>query len=169
MSAAEVVVRRADLEDAEDRERVVALVDAYARDPMGGGNPLPAPVRARLGSDLAAHPTAFALLAFDGDRAAGVAVCVVGFSTFASRPVVNVHDLGVRPESRRRGVGRALLAAVEREARAMSACKVTLEVLERNDPARRLYEEVGFRGSAPGDGERTLFLVRPLEGAARSV
>jgi ribosomal protein S18 acetylase RimI-like enzyme len=51
-----------------------------------------------------------------------------------------IGGLGVVPEARRRGVGRALMEAVLAEA----PPEVTLEVIEQNEPAIRLYEDLGF-------------------------
>ena len=139
-----ITVRLADYADAADAARVVALLDSYARDPMGGGKPLSDDVRERLVPGLAAHPGAFSLLAFAGDEALGLANCITGFSTFAARPLVNIHDMAVLPEARGKGVGRALMLAVEAEARARGACKITLEVLSGNDPAKGLYAALGY-------------------------
>jgi ribosomal protein S18 acetylase RimI-like enzyme len=101
-------------------------------------------VRDRLVPALAGVPGAFSLLAFDGDAAVGLANCFTGFSTFAARPLVNIHDLAVLPAARGRGVGRALMHAVEAEARRRGACKVTLEVLSGNDRAKALYADLGY-------------------------
>lgn len=141
---AKIAVRLADYADAADAARVVALLDSYARDPMGGGKPLSDDARARLVPGLAAHPGAFSLLAFAGDEALGLANCITGFSTFAARPLVNIHDMAVLPEARGRGVGKALMLAVEDEARARGACKITLEVLSGNDTAKGLYAALGY-------------------------
>ena len=51
-----------------------------------------------------------------------------------------IGGLGVVPEARRRGLGRALMEAVLAQAPPL----VTLEVLEQNEPALRLYESLGF-------------------------
>lgn len=141
---AKIAVRLADYADAADAARMVALLDSYARDPMGGGKPLSDDVRARLVPGLAAHPGAFSLLAFAGDEALGLANCITGFSTFAARPLVNIHDMAVLPEARGRGVGKALMLAVEDEACARGACKITLEVLSGNDMAKGLYAALGY-------------------------
>ncbi|MFC0684321.1 GNAT family N-acetyltransferase [Novosphingobium clariflavum] len=141
---AKIAVRLADYADAADAARMVALLDSYARDPMGGGKPLSDDVRARLVPGLAAHPGAFSLLAFAGDEALGLANCITGFSTFAARPLVNIHDMAVLPEARGRGVGKALMLAVEDEACARGACKITLEVLSGNDTAKGLYAALGY-------------------------
>ena len=141
---AAVTVRLADYGYAPDAQAVVTLLDGYARDPMGGGEPLDPAAGARLPSALAAFPGAFSLLAFDGDEAVGLANCFTGFSTFAARPLVNIHDIAVRPGLRGKGIGRALMQAVEEEARARGACKITLEVLSGNEGAKALYAALGY-------------------------
>ena len=144
----------------------MGLIDAYARDPMGGGVPLAADVRARLGADLrerAARRHAVVLLARRGGEAVGVAVCFVGYSTFQARPLLNLHDLAVLPGARGSGAGRALLDAVAARARALGCCKVSLEVREDNARARSVYAAAGFVDSAPaGARTRTLFLEKAL-------
>jgi GNAT superfamily N-acetyltransferase len=55
-----------------------------------------------------------------------------------------IGGIGVTPFARRRGVGEQLMRAVLDEARGRGARTVLLEVLEGNDPARRLYEKLGF-------------------------
>ena len=107
-----LVIREADLGQPADAEALVGLIDADARDLMGGGAPLTPAVRARLVPNLREVPGRLVLLAFEGERAVGVAVCFPGFSTFHARPLINIHDLAVLPGSRGRGVGRALLGAV---------------------------------------------------------
>ena len=144
MSAARPSIRAADLADPAQASALVEILDAYAREPNGQSAPLPPEARANLAAGLRAHPSAFVLLAFDGARAVGAAVCFVGFSTFAGKPFVNLHDLAVLPGHRGRGIGSELLAEVERRARELGACKVTLEVHDTNRGAKRLYEAVGF-------------------------
>ena len=125
---------------------LVMLLDAYARDAAGGGAPLADFARNNLVQELAARPQAFSVLAFDGDAAVGLANCFEGFSTFACRPLVNVHDIAVLPAWRGQRVGEQMLALVEQVARERGACKMTLEVLQGNRSAIRLYERAGFAG-----------------------
>ena len=134
----------ADFDNPAHADAIVTLIDAYARDPMGGGASLPAAVRRDLVAGLRAHPTTVVALAFDGREPVGIAVGFVGFSTFAARPLLNIHDLAVRPAYRGRGVGRGLLAHVEAVARARGCRKLTLEVRDDNERAQRLYRAVGF-------------------------
>jgi ribosomal protein S18 acetylase RimI-like enzyme len=143
-NAPALTIALADYRDPRDAADVVALLDAYARDPMGGGEPLAANVKARLASDLAANPHAFSLIARLDGQAVGLANCFMGYSTFAAAPLVNIHDFAVLPRHRGAGIGRALLAAVEAEALKRGACKITLEVLSGNDAARRLYAANGY-------------------------
>ena len=136
-------------------QALVSLLDAYARDPAGGGTPLSDFARANLVPALAARPQAFSVLALDGADPVGLVNCLEGFSTFACRPLVNVHDVVVRASHRGRRVGEQMLEQVAQIARARGACKLTLEVLSGNRPAWRLYERVGFAGYAldPSLGE----------------
>lgn len=58
--------------------------------------------------------------------------------------VRQIQGLVVADEARGVGVGRALLRAVQDEARRQGARRITLRVLGHNAPARRLYEAEGF-------------------------
>ncbi len=143
---------------------IIDVLDSYAREPVGGQEPLATDVRERLLRELKTVDAAVILAALDDDaRVVGVAVCFRGYSTFKARPLLNIHDLAVLPEKRGHGVGTALLAAVERKARADGCCKLTLEVLDDNTGARRLYESAGFGDGGPEDRETTtLFMQKPL-------
>jgi GNAT superfamily N-acetyltransferase len=136
-------VVEADLQNRAHQQAILYLTDAYASDPMGNGRPLDPEVRARLIAGLRSIPTSVVLLAYEGDAPIGIATCFLGFSTFAARPLLNIHDLAVVPARRGQGVGRQLLHAAEEKARELECCKLTLEVMEHN-PARRLYESYGF-------------------------
>jgi ribosomal protein S18 acetylase RimI-like enzyme len=139
-----LAVELADYADPRDAAELVMLLDAYARDPMGGAAPLCRETREAVVPGLAATPGAFSLIARLDGRAVGLANCFTGFSTFAAEPLVNVHDMGVLPDYRGRGIGRALLQTVEREAIRRGASKVTLEVLSRNERAKGLYLALGY-------------------------
>jgi ribosomal protein S18 acetylase RimI-like enzyme len=159
----EVTIIEADLNDPQHQTAVIRLINAYARDPMGEGRDLPADVRDRLISGLRRHPTTLVLLAFDAVTPVGVAVCFVGFSTFAARPLINIHDLAVIPGYRGRGIGRLLLEQVEAKGRDLGCCKLTLEVREDNHRAQELYQRFGF-GDTPSErgAVRNWFLQKRL-------
>jgi len=88
------------------------------------------------------------VLAFEGEpnqtEAIGLVNCFEGFSTFAARPLVNVHDVVVLPSHRGQRLAQQMLALVETIARERGACKLTLEVLAGNHNAQRLYQRLGF-------------------------
>lgn len=139
-----IEVVRVRYDDSAHATALLDLLDAYARDPAGGGEALSDFVRKNLLSQLAARPFVFSVLAFDGDTPVGLVNAIEGFSTFACRPLVNVHDVVVAPGHRRRGVAGRLFDEVEAIARERGACKLTLEVLEGNTSAQALYRRLGF-------------------------
>jgi ribosomal protein S18 acetylase RimI-like enzyme len=67
-----------------------------------------------------------------------------------------IHDIFVRPAHRRRGVATALMGAAESFVRSRGARELRLGVLDRNGPARGLYQRLGFR-------DYLRVLSRPLE------
>jgi ribosomal protein S18 acetylase RimI-like enzyme len=138
----------ADYGNAEHAAALIELLDAYARDAAGGGAPLGQFARDRLVHELSARPHAFSVLAVDDTRKryVGLVNCFEGFSTFACRPLVNVHDVVVLAGYRGQRVGERMLQHVEREARTRGACKLTLEVLSGNVGAISLYRRIGFAG-----------------------
>ncbi|MCY1206461.1 Acetyltransferase YpeA [compost metagenome] len=152
-----------DFDNPEHGRQVLAMLDEYASGPMGGNAPLSDHARRHLIAELARRPAAHALLARVDGEAAGVAIYLEGFSTFACRPLVNLHDLGVSPRFQGLGVGKALLSALEERARRLGCCKITLEVLEGNAVAQGLYRKLGFEGYALDETTgRALFWQKKL-------
>ena len=145
-SSPQVQVLRADYSDPVHASALVTLLDAYAQDPAGGGKALTPYATTHLVRELAARPQVFSVLAFDASMPVGLVNCIEGFSTFQCRPLVNVHDVVVLASHRGRRVAEKMLALAEAIARERGACKLTLEVLQGNPSARRLYERVGFAG-----------------------
>lgn len=148
---AAVFVRRVDYANPRDAQALVSVLNGYALDPAGGGEPLRADVQADLPAALQRLPQAYSVLAWatneDGSEIpVGLVNCFEGFSTFACRPLVNIHDVAVIPAWRGRGIARVMLGVVEHWARQRGACKLTLEVLQGNHGAQRLYAQAGFEG-----------------------
>ena len=139
-----IAVVRVRYDDPPHAAALVDLLDHYARDPAGGGEPLSDFARGNLVAALAARPFVFSVLAFDGDTPVGLINAIEGFSTFACKPLVNVHDVVVAASHRGRGIATRLFAEVEAIARERGACKLTLEVLDGNASARALYQRLGF-------------------------
>ena len=138
----------ADLGDPEHCAGLVHCLDQYAADPMGRGEGLPPEVQRAIVPGLLAHPERLIRLALHERAVVGAAVCFVGFSTFAAKPRVNVHDLCVLGPHRARGVGRALLESVLAAARELGCSGVTLEVRTDNEVAQKLYRSLGFSGGS---------------------
>ncbi len=139
-----IEVVRARYDDPAHAAALVALLDHYARDPAGGGQPLSDFARAHLAKALAARSFVFSVLAWDDGAPVGLINAIEGFSTFACAPLVNVHDVVVIDSHRGRGIAARLFTEVEAIARERGACKLTLEVLAGNAAARALYEKLGF-------------------------
>ena len=149
-----IQVLQADYALALHAAHVVQLLDAYAQDPAGGGQPLSDFAKTHL-----ARPQAFSVLAYDGDVPVGLVNCFEGFSTFACRPLVNVHDVVVVASHRGRRVAAQMLQLAETMARQRGACKLTLEVLSGNRSAIASYRRVGFVPYQldPAMGDATFF------------
>ena len=142
----ELTVLEANYKDRVHAAAVVRLLDAYAQDPAGGSHALSVYAKVNLTAELAKRPQAFSVLAFDGELAVGLVNCIEGFSTFACKPLVNVHDVVVLASHRGQRVGERMLVLAEEIAVQRGACKLTLEVLTGNANAIKLYERVGFAG-----------------------
>lgn len=129
---------------------VVSLLDCYCRDPMGNEAPWDEEKTHDLLTGLTNHPKAFVLLAWLDEKPVGMAVCFEGFSTFRAKPLVNIHDLIVHQDFRRKGVASALFTEIENQAKLRGACRVTLEVRQDNAGAMELYRKQGYgAGSSP--------------------
>lgn len=139
-----LVITATDLARPEHAAAFLALLDHYARDPMGGGEGLSVYAKANLLRELQALPTFHGALAFLDNEAVGLINCFAGFSTFAARPLLNIHDIVTRAEWRGQGIGQALLQWAAGRARQLGCCKLTLEVLSNNRRAMASYERAGF-------------------------
>lgn len=90
------------------------------------------------------RPSAQSLIAELDGEAAGYALFFQTFSTFLALPGVWLEDLFVRPEWRRRGVGRALLAAVAARAHELGG-RLEWAALDWNELALDFYASLGAR------------------------
>lgn len=138
-----LIVKEADFSDVKHTDAILKLTDAYASDPMGLGKPLSDSTRQKLMDELRKFPGSICFIAFLDGEVAGLANCFYSFSTFSASRIINLHDLAVLSEYRRKGIGSALLDAVEKKAREENCSKITLEVRHDNR-ARNLYERFGF-------------------------
>jgi GNAT superfamily N-acetyltransferase len=94
--------------------------------------------RLRRGGD------AEAFVADDGGRVVGVATVHARDVLHHAIPVVQLTALVVAPDERGRAVGRALVAEVERWARARGADRLVVTTALHRADAPRFYERLGF-------------------------
>jgi len=78
-------------------------------------------------------------------RASGFVHLYPSFDSLAMRPLWILYDLYVAPESRRLGLGRALMNRATSLARETGASCLTLETAKDNFSAQALYEQLGYR------------------------
>jgi ribosomal-protein-alanine N-acetyltransferase len=87
---------------------------------------------------------------------------VVGFCSFWHvADELHINNLAVLPRHRRGGVATALLMHAMCEGARLGATRATLEVRASNDPARLLYERLGFTVA----GIRRAYYTKPVEDA----
>ncbi len=135
---------QADYNNLDHCADLLFLLDAYAMDPMGGGEPLGEYSRKNLCKILRTRTDVLTLLCYVDGKPAGICNCVEGFSTFKAKPLLNIHDMGVVKEFRGLGISHKLLQRSEEIAKQRSCCKLTLEVLDGNDVAKQSYLKYGF-------------------------
>jgi len=93
----------------------------------------------------------------------------VGYVLFWLLPgAIDIHNIAVHADYRRRGIARILLTRVISDARRQSAARVILEVRKSNLPAQKLYEAMGFaitgirKGYYSDNGEDALAMTLEL-------
>lgn len=141
-----VQVISAQLNNPDHAKSIISLLSSYATDEMGGGKDLSPDVKQNLVPALKTRTGVYIFLAMVQNEPVGLGICFEGFSTFFARPLLNIHDLIVIPEFRGNGIGRKILEKIENKAKGLKCCKLTLEVLEGNVRARKVYKEFGFGG-----------------------
>jgi GNAT superfamily N-acetyltransferase len=111
-----------------------------------GGVPDAALARQRIGEALfGPAPLGLAFLAWEGGEAVGVALACWLFPTKEFRPGLFLKDMFVAADRRRRGVGRALIAAVAAYAQAHDLPRIDWTADRENQSAAGLYRALGAR------------------------
>ncbi len=139
-----IEVKKVDYQDPDQSTAVLMLLNHYSMDPMGASAPLPDDVQENLIAQMQRRTYFGSAIAYVDTVPAGLVNYAEGLSTFAAKPLMNVHDLVVHRDYRGKGLSQELLAFVENEARALGCCKVTLEVLGGNEIAQNAYRKFGF-------------------------
>lgn len=91
------------------------------------------------------HPYASVILAEIDGQAVGYALFFYNYSTFLGKPGVFLEDLFVKPEFRKRGIGKALLIELARIAKENGCGRFEWMVLDWNSPSIAFYEAMGAR------------------------
>lgn len=141
-----VRIIKGDLSRHGHQAALIRLINAYLSDEIGEGRVLTPDMESRLVLGMASHPSAFLFFAEYKERLVGLATCFAGFSTFYAKKFINIHDLIVMPEYRRSGIAEKILLGIEKQAKIMGCCKLTLEVRTDNAKAMGLYKKFGFGG-----------------------
>ncbi len=136
----------ADYHNEQQAKDLLMLLNGYAIDPMGGAEELSDFVKDNLIKVMASRQDVFTVLCYVDDEPAGLINAIEGFSTFAAKSVMNIHDVTVLPKYRGLGLSEKMFSEVEALAISRGCCKLTLEVLEGNKIAQNAYEKYGYSG-----------------------
>ena len=88
-------------------------------------------------------PAAEVIIGYAGNEPAGFALYFQSFSTFVGRPGLYLEDLFVKPEWRKQGLGRQLLARLAHVAVERGYGRMEWSVLNWNEMALRVYRAAG--------------------------
>ncbi len=141
-----ITVINADYLNPQHAQDIVFLLNSYAKDPMGGGEPLSQFVKDNLVKELAKTAHALTVMCYVDGKPAGLVNCFEGFSTFQCKPLLNIHDVIVLSDYQRLSISQKMLEAVQNIAIDKGCSKLTLEVLEGNKVAQNSYSKFGFAG-----------------------
>ena len=135
---------QADLSLPQHAQAYLHLMSHYALDPMGGGQDLSNFAKQNLIPTLLKRNDVVIVLIFSDNKPAALLTAIEGFSTFACKPLLNVHDLVVHQDFRGQGLTALLFKKIEALAKLSDCCKITLEVLEGNTIAKKAYSKLGY-------------------------
>jgi GNAT superfamily N-acetyltransferase len=141
-----------------DAETVARLLDAFNRE-YDAPTPGPEVLTTRLRSLLAGSDV-IAFLA--GDPAVGVALVTLRPNVWYDGPVALVDELYVLPEARGRGVGSALLVAVESLTRERGGQLIEIAVDGADTEAHRFYERHGYTATEAGQDQPSFYYHRSV-------
>lgn len=98
----------------------------------------------RFLSKRLANKESVIFLASNAENGVGFVQLYPSFSSIALKPLWILNDLYVLPETRRQGVGKALLDRARQHASETGAKGLVLETAIDN-PAQNLYEQMGYK------------------------
>jgi GNAT superfamily N-acetyltransferase len=89
------------------------------------------------------QPFFHVLMAEWGGEPAGYALYFFNYSTFRGRPGLFLEDLFVRPQFRKKGIGKALLIHLAKIAVEKKCARFEWQVLDWNTPSIEFYKSLG--------------------------
>ena len=144
-----VTIGRARLSDRKEIEKLVSEYHSSE-----GLTPIKERIAWAVDQQLRGLSLGMLLLARDKDTIVGVALAVYTPSAELGR-VMTVNDFFVRPDHRRKGVGRKLARRLVKECKIMNVDEIGLEVLYDNKTAAAFWRSVGLEKA-----DRFLFRMR---------
>jgi GNAT superfamily N-acetyltransferase len=132
-------VDRATVEDVEVISQILGEIESYYGGKEVPGDP--GKIKTALFSD---RPAATVLLARDRDQVLGLASFSLLWPAAGADTSLYLKELYVRAQSRRHGVGRALMAAVRDAATAAGCRRVEWTADRDNPPALDFYAAMDF-------------------------
>lgn len=133
-----LTVRRAGPRDAQDLARLAAELNEHQGDPSDNFPP-----EVILRDGFGAEPHFHALIAELDGAAVGYALLVPAYETGWGAPGYYLNDMHVTASARRRGVGRALLAAAAHHTTAMGRRYLWWATRAWNEEAQAFYRALG--------------------------
>lgn len=139
-----IEVIKVEYNNPEQGQDLLHLLNEYACDPMGGDEPLSDHCQQDLVQNLAQVPGAASFIAYVEGQPAGLVNTFMAFSTFKCKPLINIHDVVVLKAYRGLGISLTMLQFLQDYAVNQGCCKLTLEVLQGNEVAKKAYQKFGF-------------------------
>ncbi len=134
-----VTIGHAEMSDREEIEKLIA--DYHLSE---GITPIKDRIARAVEQHLRGESPGLLLVARKKDTMVGVALAVYTLSAELGR-VMAVNDFFVRPDDRRKGVGRQLAKHLIEECKRTKIDEIGLEVLHANKAAAAFWRSVGFR------------------------
>ena len=141
-----VTISQANLSDDEEIEKLIAEYHFSE-----GLTPIKERIAWAVDQQLRGQSPGLLLVARDKDTIVGAAMAVYTPSAELGR-VMTVNDFFVRPDQRRKGVGRELAKSLVAECKRMKIDEIGLEVLAGNKTAAAFWRSMNFKPA-----ERSLF------------
>ncbi len=137
--------RRGDLNNSNDGRHILELLNSFSLE-SSKKKPIDPEIRKTLIQNLIEFGNSFIYFVEHENNPMGIAICIVGFSTFKNAELLNIHDFYIKSEYQNQSIGDKFLKFIEADSREQNFCRITLEVYDANDRAKRLYTKNGFQG-----------------------